>query len=83
MTLMQIQEFTFCSHHKRGLIVLQDVAQRLTLAFDVHPDEVPRLARIMKGSQQVVHPRRFRKRAYGLRASPTSRLHAQHTVLCP
>jgi bifunctional DNase/RNase len=56
MTLMQIQEFTFCSHHKRGLIVLENVAHRLTLAFDVHPDEVPRLARIMKGSQQVVHP---------------------------
>jgi len=56
MTLMQIQEFTFCPHHKRGLIVLEDVARRLTLAFDVHPDEVPRLARMMKGSPQVVHP---------------------------
>ena len=56
MTRMQIQEFTFCAHHKRGLIVLEDVACRLTLAFDVHPDEVPRLARMMKGSQQVVHP---------------------------
>jgi bifunctional DNase/RNase len=56
MTLMQIQELTFCPHHKRGLIVLEDVARRLTLAFDVHPDEVPRLARMLKGSQQVVHP---------------------------
>jgi bifunctional DNase/RNase len=56
MTLMQIQELTFCSHHRRGLIVLGDVAQCLTLAFDVHPNEVPRLARIMKGSRQVVHP---------------------------
>jgi hypothetical protein len=56
MTLMQIQEVSFCSHHKRGFVVLQDVAQRLTLAFDVHPDEVPRLARMMKGSQQIVHP---------------------------
>jgi hypothetical protein len=50
MTLMQIQELTFCSHHRRGLIVLGDVAQRLTLALDVHSDEVPRLARMMKGS---------------------------------
>ena len=56
MTLMQIQEFTFCPHHKRGLIVLEDVACRLTLAFDIHPDEVPRLARMMRGSKQVAHP---------------------------
>ena len=56
MNLMQIQEFTFCAHHKRGLIVLEDVACRLTLVFDIHPDEVPRLARMMKGSKQVAHP---------------------------
>ena len=56
MTRRQIQEFTFCVHHKRGLVVLEDVARRLTLAFDVHSDEVPRLARLMKGSSQAVHP---------------------------
>jgi hypothetical protein len=56
MTLMQIQELIFCPQHKRGLIVLEDTTQRLTLAFDVHPDEVPRLARIMTSSQHAVHP---------------------------
>jgi bifunctional DNase/RNase len=56
MTLMQIQELSFCAHHKRGLVVLGNAQQRLTLAFDVHPDEVPRLVRMMKGSRQVVHP---------------------------
>ena len=56
MTPMQIHELTFCAHHKRGFIVLEDAQQRLTLAFDVHPDEVPRLARMLKGSQRVVHP---------------------------
>jgi hypothetical protein len=56
MTRMQIQELTFCVHHRRGLIVLEDVARRLTLAFDVHSDEVPRLARLMTGSSQAVHP---------------------------
>jgi hypothetical protein len=29
---------------------------RLTLAFNVHADEVPRLAQILKGSPQAVHP---------------------------
>jgi hypothetical protein len=56
MTLMQVQELIFCPQHKRGLIVLEDTTQRLRLAFDVHPDEVPRLARIMKGSKEVFHP---------------------------
>jgi hypothetical protein len=56
MTLMQIHEFIFCAHHKRGLIVLEDTSQRLTLAFAVHPDEVPRLARMLKGAQQGFHP---------------------------
>jgi bifunctional DNase/RNase len=56
MTLMQIHEFTFCAQHKRGLIVLEDASQRLTLAFAVHPDEVPRLARMLKGAQRAFHP---------------------------
>lgn len=56
MVQMQIREFTFCTQHRRGLVVLENTQQRLTLAFDVHPDEVPRLARIMKGSQQFFHP---------------------------
>jgi hypothetical protein len=56
MTRMQIHEFTFCAHHKRGLIVLENVARRLTLAFDVHSDEVPRLARMMNSASQAVHP---------------------------
>jgi bifunctional DNase/RNase len=56
MVLMQIREINFCSHHRRGLIVLEDTQQRLTLAFNVHPDEVPRLSRIIKGSKHVIHP---------------------------
>jgi bifunctional DNase/RNase len=56
MVLMQIRELNFCAHHKRGLIVLEDAQQRLTLAFNVHPDEVPRLSQIMKGVKHVVHP---------------------------
>jgi bifunctional DNase/RNase len=56
MVLMQIREFNFCAHHKRGLIVLEDAQQRLTLAFNVHPDEVPRLSQIMKGVKHVIHP---------------------------
>ena len=56
MTLMQIHELTFCAHHKRGFIVLEDAQQRLTLAFDVHPDEVPRSAQMLKASRRVVHP---------------------------
>jgi bifunctional DNase/RNase len=56
MVLMQIRELNFCAHHKRGLIVLEDAQQRLTLAFNVHPDEVPRLSQIMKGVKDVIHP---------------------------
>jgi hypothetical protein len=56
MVLMQIREFNFCAHHKRGLIVLEDVQQRLTLAFNVRPDEVPRLSQVMKGGKHVTHP---------------------------
>jgi bifunctional DNase/RNase len=56
MTLMQIRELIFCPHHNRGFIVLEDAERRLTLAFDVHPDEVPRLARLLKGSRNFVHP---------------------------
>jgi bifunctional DNase/RNase len=56
MVLMQIRTLHFCAHHKRGLIVLEDTQRRLTLAFDVHPEEVPRLSQIMQGSTQVVHP---------------------------
>ena len=56
MTRMQIQEFTFCPHHQRGLIVLEAEAHRMTLAFGVHPDEAPRLARMLKGSPLVIHP---------------------------
>jgi hypothetical protein len=56
MTLMQIHEFTFCPQHKRGLIVLEDTAQRLTLAFEVHPDEVPRLAHMLTAAQETFHP---------------------------
>jgi bifunctional DNase/RNase len=56
MVLMQIRELNFCAHHKRGLIVLEDAQQRLTLAFNVHPDEVPRLSQIIKGVKHVIHP---------------------------
>jgi bifunctional DNase/RNase len=56
MVLMQIREVTFCAHHKRGLIVLEDAQQRLTLAFDVHPDEMPRLSQIMPSAKHVFHP---------------------------
>jgi bifunctional DNase/RNase len=56
MVLMQIRELNFCADHKRGLIVLEDAERRLTLAFNAHPDEVPRLSRIIKGSKHVIHP---------------------------
>ena len=56
MVLMQIREFNFCAPHKRGLIMLEDAQQRLTLAFNVHPDEVARLSQIMKGVKHVIHP---------------------------
>jgi bifunctional DNase/RNase len=56
MVLMQIRELNFCADHKRGLIVLEDAERRLTPSFNVHPGEVPRLSRIMKGSKHVIHP---------------------------
>jgi bifunctional DNase/RNase len=56
MTLLQIRELNFCAPHKRGLIVLEDAQHRLTLAFDVHPDEVPRLSQLMRGTKHIVHP---------------------------
>jgi hypothetical protein len=37
-------------------VLLEDAAQRLTFAFEVHPDEVLRLARLLKGAQLTFHP---------------------------
>jgi bifunctional DNase/RNase len=56
MILMRIRDMTFCPQHKRGVVVLEDAQRRLTLAFHVHPEEAPRLARLMQRRPEAFHP---------------------------
>jgi uncharacterized protein len=56
MTLMQIREIASCPHHKRTIIMLEDVHQCLRLTFYADPDEACRLTQELERGPYACHP---------------------------
>jgi bifunctional DNase/RNase len=56
MTLMQIREVIYCPHHKRGIVVLESVRQRLPLVFYADVREAQYLAKTFKSGNPPCHP---------------------------
>ncbi len=45
MTRMRVPQLTSCRHHRRPIIILEDVGRHVALTFYADPDDARRLAR--------------------------------------
>ena len=45
MTRMRVRQLTSCRHHRRPIIILEDVGRHVALTFYADPDDARRLAR--------------------------------------